>query len=120
MTRGRVKLAQYSAEGDVQRSIMIAICTTWPGAVVYRRNIGVGVAPNGRVIRFGLPGQADVAAIIDGRAIEIEVKSLRGQQTKEQRNWQAAVERAGGLYILARSVEDTIQKIGSWLCRTTG
>lgn len=36
----------------------------------------------------------------------IEVKTMVGRQSKDQKNWQRNCERSGGLYILARSVED--------------
>ena len=55
---------------------------------------------------FGIPGQPDIFAIIQGRFVGIEVKTVVGRQSKDQKNWQRNCERAGGLYILARSVED--------------
>jgi hypothetical protein len=36
----------------------------------------------------------------------VECKSVRGRQSASQRVFQEAVERFGGLYVLARSVED--------------
>ena len=60
-----------------------------------------------RFVRAGVPGQADLTGILpDGRRLEIEVKSDRGRQTKDQRNFQRMIERFGGVYVLARSVED--------------
>lgn len=41
-----------------------------------------------------------------GKFFAIEVKSAKGKQTEDQQAFQMAVERSGGLYILARSVED--------------
>lgn len=68
----------------------------------------VGVARIGfRVVRFGIPGQADLTGILpDGRRLEVEVKSPEGTQSEEQRNYQRMIERLGGVYVLARSVED--------------
>lgn len=75
----------------------------------YRRNTGAARdARTGRLVRFGLPGMADIGGIYRGRAVEIEVKTEKGKQSQPQRNWQAAVERAGGIYILARSVNDVM------------
>ena len=60
-----------------------------------------------RFVHAGVPGQADLTGILpDGRRVEIEVKSERGRQTKDQRNFQRMIERFGGVYVLARSVED--------------
>ena len=60
-----------------------------------------------RFVRAGVPGQADLTGILpDGRRLEIEAKSDRGRQTEDQRNFQRMIERFGGVYVLARSVED--------------
>ena len=61
---------------------------------------------NGHLVRYGVPGMADIAGIWRARPYEIEIKLTKGRQTQEQKNWQRAVERAGGTYLLWRSVED--------------
>jgi hypothetical protein len=73
---------------------------------LWRANTGVARIGR-RVVRFGVPGQADLTGILpNGQRLEIEVKSSDGRQTEEQRNYQAMIERFGGVYVLARSVED--------------
>lgn len=91
--------------------ILLAVQQEWPTGLVYRRNVGAMHDKDGNFIRFGLPGMADIGGIIEGRAIEIECKTEIGRQTKEQKNWQEAVERAGGLYVLARSREEAIEQL---------
>ncbi len=49
----------------------------------------------------------------DGIGMAIEVKKTKGQQSYEQKNFQRAWERRGGLYILARSVDDVLSRIDS-------
>jgi hypothetical protein len=77
---------------------------------LWRSNCGVatmGVGPAARIVSFGVPGQADLSGIVcDGRRLEIEIKSQTGKQSKEQKSYQSMIERFGGIYILARSVED--------------
>lgn len=96
------------SEREIQADILLALQARWPRAVFFRRNVG-GARIDNQLVRFGLPGQADVAGIVNGRAVEVEVKAPGRYQTKEQRAWQAAVERAGGLYVLARSAQDAIE-----------
>jgi len=73
---------------------------------LWRQNTGVAFYA-GRTVRFGLPGAADLSGILsDGRRIEIEVKSPTGRQTKEQAAYQRMIERFGGLYVLARCLND--------------
>ena len=55
---------------------------------------------------FGLPGSADVNVVLRGRFVAVECKSPTGTQSDLQRAYQSAVERHGGLYILARSAAD--------------
>jgi len=68
------------------------------------------------VVRFGLPGQADLTGILPGGVrLEIEVKRPGCPQTHEQRAFQRMIERFGGVYVLARSVQDVWTAIGSHL-----
>jgi len=101
------------SETAILKAILAALCKEYAGiGLFYRRNTG-GMEKDGFFVRFGLPGMADVGAIIQGQSYEIEVKSDKGKQSPEQRNWQRAVERAGGIYILARSVDDCLKQVAS-------
>ena len=93
------------SEKAIQNDILRAFGTKrWMR--LWRANTGV-VRIADRVVRFGVPGQADLTGILpDGRRLEVEVKSLGGTQTEGQRNFQRLIERFGGVYVLARSVED--------------
>jgi Holliday junction resolvase len=52
------------------------------------------------------PGVCDRIAVKNGRVLFIEVKSPAGNQSLLQKRFQACIEASGGIYILARSVED--------------
>jgi hypothetical protein len=59
-----------------------------------------------------MAGVADIIAVLDGgKACFIEVKTPRGRQSPDQILFQRRIERLGGVYILARSVEDVQQVI---------
>ena len=92
-------------ERHVQNEILRAFGTKrWMR--IWRANVGVA-RMGSRVVRFGVPGQADLTGILpDGRRLEVEAKSATGRQSIAQRNFQHLIERFGGLYVLARSVED--------------
>lgn len=51
------------------------------------------------------PGSADISAVIDGRAIKIEVKFKKDKQSKNQKNYEAAITKAGGIYLIATSFD---------------
>ena len=82
----------------------------------------VGVARCGRRVgAFGVPGQADLTGILPGvLRLEIEVKGPDGRQTKGRRAIHQMIERFGGIYLLARSVQDVRDAIESFLGEMKG
>lgn len=97
-------------EKAIQNEIIEAIGSI-PSLRIWRMN--TGVAKHGkRVVRYGVPGQADITGILpDGRRLEIEVKSATGRQSKDQARFQRIIEAHKGLYILARSVDDVLDRL---------
>lgn len=51
----------------------------------------------------GTIGSADISATIGGRSVKIEVKIGRDRQSEAQRQYQADIEAAGGLYVVAKN-----------------
>ena len=102
------------SEKALQNSILRAFGTL-PQLRIWRANVGAARIGT-RVVRFGIPGQADLTGILsDGRRLEIEVKSETGQQTRDQGSFQRMIERFNGIYILARSVEDVQEALERYL-----
>lgn len=56
----------------------------------------------------GTNGTADISATIQGRSVKIEVK-IHDRQSDAQRRYQQQVEKAGGLYIIAKTFEQFYQ-----------
>lgn len=94
------------SEAEIKRDILVYLGALCPRVIAHNHPTGVAVAEGGRTIAFGLVGSGDVLACAWGRWLEIEVKSRRGAQSKQQELREAAVRRAGGVYVVARSVED--------------
>ena len=59
-------------------------------------------------------GTADISATIRGRSVKIEVKIGADRQSDAQRKYQADIERAGGLYYIAKDFESFVE----WYNRT--
>jgi len=60
-----------------------------------------------RYMRFGIEGQADLFAVAPwGQFVSIECKSSKGRTREAQEKWRRAVQRSGGIAVVARSVED--------------
>jgi hypothetical protein len=106
-----------TSEQHIQQHIRLA-CSTGP-VRLFRNNTGALRDQNGRPVSFGLcKGSADligwttrtITADMVGHQVavftSIEVKTATGRLTPEQRQWLAAVEDAGGIAGVARSVAD--------------
>ena len=75
-------------------------------ALFWRQNTGAARSGS-RLIRFGVPGQADITGIVRGRRIEIEGKTDDGRQSQAQRTFQARVSQCGAVYLVVRSADET-------------
>lgn len=94
--------------GDLVNLIMREVSPLglfWPNATGKARAFD---NPN-RVVSFGLPGSSDILGCLtpSGRMIGIEAKVGRDGHRDQQKNFAAALTKAGGLYILARSTDGT-------------
>jgi hypothetical protein len=56
-------------------------------------------------------GTADISATIKGLSVKIEVKIGSDRQSKDQKAYQAEIERAGGIYMIVRSFDDFLEKL---------
>ena len=97
-------------ERQIQNEVLRAFGTL-PMVRLWRANVGAARIGN-RLIRFGIPGQADLTGILsDGRRLEIEVKSAGGRQTPEQAAFGRTIERFNGIYVLARCPDDVRKRL---------
>ena len=58
--------------------------------------------------RFTTNGFPDIVAVINGLFVGLEFKTYRGQQSQDQKNFQKALEAAGGRYFIIRSDKDLL------------
>lgn len=108
-------------ETTLQQQIRLAVGTR-PDLRLFRNNTGSLPDPRtGRPIQFGLArGSADLIGYrtvtitpdMVGKQVavftSIEVKTPKGRLSKDQSNWLALIERAGGIAGVARSTQDAI------------
>ena len=109
-----------SSEQHIQQHIRLA-CSTGP-VRLFRNNTGVLRDQHGRPVSFGLArGSADligwrtvtITPEMVGQQVavftSIEVKTSTGRVKPEQQQWLDAVQAAGGIAGVARSVEDALR-----------
>lgn len=80
----------------------------------YRNNSGVMFSEykgKKRMVRFGSVGSPDIVCVQNGIYVGIEVKNATAVQNESQVAFQQALTKAGGRYILARSLEDVINNL---------
>ena len=91
-------------ESDIQRSILDYLAMR--RHFFFRCNTGAYKTEHGSFIRFGSKGAADIFVCANGRMIGIEVKTASGKLSPDQEAFGKALEAAGGIYIVARSIDD--------------
>jgi hypothetical protein len=89
-------------EGDIQKQILDYLKAT--KQFHWRNNTGTFYR-DGHFYKFGEVGSPDIFLVKGGKIYGIEVKSEDGKQSDNQKTWQKGFEKAGGIYLLARSVE---------------
>ena len=96
-----IRLNGYQAERISNTGRVIDNRKTVTDIIGRKRTIGTAKYIPGT----GTNGTADISATINGRSVKIEVKIGRDVQSNAQRIYQERVERAGGIYFIARDFE---------------
>lgn len=116
----------------ITAELLIRIPKEFPGARVWRQNrlsaMAVGRGGKLRHVSAGINGQGDITGImpmshrpdyygiaVHGIRIEIEIKTPRDRQSQAQKDFQKMITDAGGIYIVARSVEQCIKELEGWV-----
>jgi hypothetical protein len=97
-------------ESDTQRTILDWLAVN--RIFHYRSNSGaMSGEHNGkkRFFRFGAVGSPDIIAVVCGKYVGIEVKGTEGKQSEHQKKFEDGLKKCGGIYILARPLEDVIK-----------
>ena len=83
------------------------------GHFVFRVNGGAFETKRGGFVRCtDISGVADIIGVTrGGKALAVEVKSEKGKQSPAQKIFETNLTACGGVYVLARSVED-LQEAG--------
>jgi hypothetical protein len=106
------------SEAAIQQDIRLALGQC-PGIKTFRNNCGAIKDRNNRLVRYGLVvGSGDLigwqSVVITeamvgqrfARFLSVEVKTPTGRLSPEQETWRQAVLKAGGIAVVARSVDD--------------
>ncbi|MFA5990469.1 MAG: VRR-NUC domain-containing protein [Sphingomonas sp.] len=75
----------------------------------WRNNTGGTMVAGNHFMKFGYPGSPDIIAVVKGQFIGIEVKDIKGKLNDNQEIFKEKLEKAGGLYIIAKSIDDIMK-----------
>jgi hypothetical protein len=74
-----------------------------------RKKIGTGKYIKGT----GTNGTADISATFKGKSIKIEIK-MKDKQSEVQKEYQQAIERAGGIYFICHNFDEFLEKFNTF------
>lgn len=100
------KPKKHGGEHEIQTAIIQYL--TAKKIFMWRNNTGMIQTQDNRFMRFGQVGSADIIAIHGGICYGIEVKSSTGKLSEAQEAWGNRLAQAGGVYVIARSVDDVM------------
>lgn len=90
-------------ETDLVRRFIPMAVQTLP-VRLFRRQIMLAKSDDGRVMKAGVKGQADIWGFtLEGRHIEIEAKAAGGRLTPDQAAWRDFCLTTGVVYMLAQA-----------------
>jgi hypothetical protein len=90
---------RISSQGQYREGAKIQVGT---GEIAYHKQLPGKWTPG-----QSTKGTADISSTIRGRSVKIEIKQ-KDQQSEVQKQYQAAIERAGGVYIIVRNFDDFV------------
>ena len=92
---------RISSQGQYREGKKIPVGT---GSIAYTKQLPGKWTPG-----QSTKGTADISATIKGRSVKIEIKYGRDVQSDVQKQYQASVERAGGVYIIVRDFDSFVE-----------
>lgn len=102
--------------GNELNALILLAWGAHPRVRLWRANAGQAWVPTkdgARPVQMNVPGCADLIGIGPGGLfLAIETKGAGDRMRESQENFRAMVERLGGLYIVARCVEDVDRVLG--------
>ena len=103
-------------EADLQRSVVTALKFALPKTAIIHHCANEVTEPGPRgakrqaiLVGMGVhPGFADLMVLCDGRALFLELKSVKGRLSPDQEAFRDAVQAQGHAWALVRSLDDAL------------
>jgi len=97
-------------ESEIQKQILDVLQLLENKGKVYCFKAAAGgiKTDTGRFFKTGKAGCPDIVCCIDGKFVGFEVKTKKGRQTDNQVKAEEAIKKAGGSYLILRSLDDLL------------
>lgn len=106
---------KYAEHQKLLQKTLALTQQTFPKIRLFQRHVGLFFTKNGAPIQVNHAGMADAWGWLPTPEftliIEIEFKTGKAVQSKEQKNWEKFCSEMGVLYILCRKENDVLEKI---------
>jgi hypothetical protein len=100
-------------ETPITREVLVAV-SALPGGIWWRQNTGTFRTMDGkRVVKVAPTGIADIMGGFRSLAVAIETKTAAGRLRLSQKRFRAAWEKAGNIYIVARSAREAVEALNA-------
>lgn len=87
------------------------------GRMIDKRKDSIDIMGNKRIIGSmqyikgtSTNGTADISSIINGKSVKIEIKIGKDFQSKAQKDYQLATEKAGGIYLITKTFDEFMEQ----------
>lgn len=107
--KAKVAIATTPPGSTEAHTALVNRCRIWisdHGGLSIQNNTGALFTGRGTMIAFGLKGSSDIIGCWRGRFLACECKTGGARLSAQQELFKAAVLRAGGLHVTARSTND--------------
>jgi hypothetical protein len=91
---------RISSQGQYREGAKIQVGT---GEIAYHKQLPGKWTPG-----QSTKGTADISSTIRGRSVKIEIKYGKDVQSQVQKEYQASIEKAGGVYIIVRTFDEFV------------
>ena len=99
----------------VLRAILRALVLHPKVAWAVQMNAGAFKVDDDRYVKCGFKGMSDITGqLVDGRRLEVEVKTPNDDLTAEQERFLQVVRANNGVGFMARSVDDIVRHLGDF------
>ena len=96
-----------STEKETQAAVIEYL--TYKGIFHYRNNSGAFKTESGGFYRMGMAGAPDIICVVEGVYVGLEIKDVKGKLNENQILFKERLEKAGGIYLVIRSIDEVIE-----------